>query len=101
MLTPNRKHHVVFIVDGRPCIVTTVVDGILCDGNGRRQYGWSWFGWYDKKRVCRVNLPGDVTGGPKLKPAPSFNGTLHRIRIYDRYLRTSEAVGNRQASKEE
>lgn len=83
-LRVNAWHHVVFIVDGGPKIVTCVVDGVLNDGGVVRQYGWGRFG---------PEL-GDVNGAARARLVPSFNGALRRFRLYGRYLRTSEAVGN-------
>ena len=87
LLRANKLHHVVFIVDGGPKIISILVDGALCDGRRHRQYGWGRF---------RKEL-GDINGASKLKIAPSMSGELRYLRIYDRYLRTSEAVGNFQA----
>ncbi len=72
-------HHVVATVDGGPGIITFVVDGQLCDGGSRRQFGWGRFA---------PNL-GDVNGGG-LRVA----GAVRRLRVYARPLRTSEAVAN-------
>jgi hypothetical protein len=77
-------HHITAIVDGGPKIVTFVVDGVLCDGGTHRQYGWGRF----NKEL------GDVNGSEKLRIAPSLNGKVKVLRIYDRYLRTSEAIAN-------
>jgi len=74
---------VVAIVDGGPCIISFVVDGALCDGGEHRQFGWERF---------TPNLY-DVTGGPELRIAPE----VRSLRIYDRALRVSEAVGNWRA----
>ncbi|HOB75826.1 MAG TPA: exo-alpha-sialidase [Phycisphaerae bacterium] len=87
LLKAGRTHHVTIIVDGGPKIITFVVDGQLCDGGETRQYGWGRFS----------NQLGDVNGG-RLKIAPSLSGRLERVRIYNRYLRTSEAVALAQAS---
>ena len=87
LLKANALHHVVFIVDGGPKIISVVVDGVLCDGGTYRQYGWGRF----KKEI------GDVNGADKLRIAPSLKGQLKSLRIYNRYLRTSEAVANYHA----
>lgn len=87
LLKVNTLHHLVFIVDGGSKIISLLVDGALCDGGTHRRYGWSRF---------RKEL-GDINGASKLKIAPSMNSELRSLRIYDRYLRTSEAVGNFQA----
>jgi hypothetical protein len=86
-LKRGQWHHVVIIVDGGPKIITFVLDGVLCDGGSARQHGWR-----------RFNAAlGDVNALGKAKVAPSFGGELKCLRIYDRYLRTSEAVGNFRA----
>ena len=89
LLKPGKTHHVTAIVDGGPSIITFVVDGKLCDGGERRIRGW---GRFDPK-------VGDINGSDKLRIAPSFAGEVLHLRVYDRYLRTSEAVGNFQASQ--
>jgi hypothetical protein len=86
-VSPGGPHHVVFIVDGGPKIVTVVADGVLLDGGAGRQYGW---GRFDARLV-------DVTGSGELRVAPSMRGAVRSLRIYDRYLRTSEAVANFRA----
>jgi hypothetical protein len=103
LLQPNKLHHVVFIVDGGPKVISAVVDGVLCDGgeNPQRKYGYGRFvmAQYADKLSDKINNPGveeigDVTGGKVLRIAPSLKGQVSGLRIYDRYLRTSEAVGN-------
>jgi hypothetical protein len=103
LLQPNKPHHVVFIVDGGPKVISAVVDGVLCDGgeNPQRKYGYGRFvmAQYADKLSDKINNPGveeigDVTGGKVLRIAPSLKGQVRGLRIYDRYLRTSEVVGN-------
>ncbi len=79
--------HVAFMVDGGPKIIPVVVDGVLNDGGAVRQYGW---GRFDSQL-------GNVNGMRKTKVAPALFGEVKRLRIYPRYLRTSEAVSNRRA----
>ena len=74
-------------VDGGPKIITFVVDGRLCDGGESGQFGWGRFS---------PNLR-DVYGEDMLRIAPSLAGSIHRLRMYDHYLRTSEAIGNYRA----
>jgi hypothetical protein len=76
--------HVTVIVDAGPRIITWLVDGVLNDGGAVREFGWGRF-----SPELR-----DVNGTAKVKLAPAMNGQLAGLRIYDRYLRTSEAVGN-------
>ncbi len=87
MLQRGKLHHVVAIVDGGPKIVSFVVDGKLCDGGGYRQFGW---GRYSR------DLHG-VNGAGTLRIAPSAEAEVLGLRVYGRYLRTSEAIGNFRA----
>jgi len=84
VLTPNAWHHVAIIVDGAPDVISFVVDGVLCDGGDESTYGWGRF----------TPALGDVNGAAELHVVPSSSRQLKRLRIYDRYLRTSEAIGN-------
>jgi hypothetical protein len=87
LLGAGKLHHVVVIVDAGPRILSFVVDGVLCDGGAHRPYGWTrWQGTL-----------GDVSGTGKLRLAPALRGELYRLRVYDRFLRTSEAVAHFQA----
>jgi hypothetical protein len=83
-LKVNTWQHVAVIVDGGPKIVSFVVDGVFNDGGAVREYGWGRF----------PMAMGDVNGAPTAKLATGLYGKLARLRIYGRYLRTSEAVGN-------
>jgi BNR repeat protein/concanavalin A-like lectin/glucanase superfamily protein len=77
---PGRPHHVVASADAGPRIITFVIDGVLCDGGAQRQYGWGrWNGTL-----------GDVTGAGQLRIGPA----IRQLRLYNRYLRTSEAVAH-------
>jgi hypothetical protein len=88
-LTPGQPHHVVAIVDGGPKIISFVVDGVMCDGGDQRQYGW---GRFDPAL-------GDVNGSANIRIGSNAGDRVHILRIYDRYLRTSEAVGNYHAGR--
>ncbi len=87
LLKPGQLHHVAVIVDAGPKIITFVVDGVLCDGGEARPCGWG---------RCQGEL-ADVSGSGKLRVSPSLGGDLKGLRIYRRYLRTSEAVANYHA----
>ena len=87
LLSTNAWHHVAVVVDGGPRVITFIIDGLLCDGGKFREYGWGRFG-----RDLR-----DVTGAEILKVATNLKGKLNLVRIYDRYLRTSEIISNYQA----
>jgi hypothetical protein len=64
-----------------------VIDGLLNDGGEHRQFGWGRF-----SPTLR-----DVHAAATLQIAPSLRGEIRRLRLYDRALRTSEAVGNYRA----
>ncbi len=87
LLKVGQLHHIVANVDAGPKIVTFVVDGRLCDGGPARQFGWGRFD---------ADLERAGAGKP-LGVAASFSGRIHRLRVYSRPLRTSEAVGNYRA----
>lgn len=76
--------HVAVIVDSGPRIVSFVVDGEFNDGGDIRNYGWARF-------PDKLN---DVNGAALAKIAPLLYGELRQLRVYNRYLRTSEVVGN-------
>ena len=85
-LTAGKLHHVVFIVDGGPCIISVVSDGVLGDGGADRQYGW---GRFDPQF-------GNPAGGP-LRITAALNKTVKHVKLYTRYLTTAEAVDNFRA----
>lgn len=76
---PGKLHHIAVIVDGGSKIISFVIDGILNDGGDARQFGWGRFS---------PNLKS-VAGAPDLRIDQS---AVRCLRIYNRYLRTSEAI---------
>ena len=103
-LEPGKEHHVVFIVDGGPKCVSVVVDGVFCDGAGEeRKYGYGRFvrtkytSPFSDEKTEQPEI-ADVSGGPTLRIAPSIRGRVERLRLYNRYLLTTEAIGNRRAA---
>lgn len=82
---PGRAHHLVVTVDGGPKIITFIADGVLCDGGDERQFGWGRFSPH-------LRAPNSDA---RLKIAPGVKS----LRLYQRALRTSEAVGNFQAGR--
>jgi hypothetical protein len=79
-------HHVAVVVDGGPKIVTWIVDGVLNDGGAVREFGWG-----------RFNPKMDDVNGSGVKVAPALFGEMKQVRVYGRYLRTSEVIGNYRA----
>jgi hypothetical protein len=86
-LVAAKLQHVSVIIDGGPKIITFVIDGILNDGGDARQFGWGRFS-------PNLRTP---SGAPDLRIA---NREVKRLRVYDRYLRTSEAIAAFRAGVE-
>jgi hypothetical protein len=86
-LRTSTWQHVAFVVDGGPKIITVIVDGVLNDGGTVREFGW---GRFDPDIE-------EVNGQPTAQIAPAIFGEIKLLRIYNRYLRTSEVVGNWRA----
>jgi hypothetical protein len=87
VLSAGKDHHVTVTLDGGPRILMFVVDGVLCDGGSERPQGFT-----------RVDGDlGDVNGDGESRLRVST--ALRSLRIYDRPLRTSEAVANHRASE--
>lgn len=100
LLASGEPYHAVVIVDGGPKVVSMVINGILDDGGDdeERRYGYGRFlqtKYEDRSSQKRQAAPemGDVTGGPTFR----LGNSVQSLKIYDRYLRTSEAVGNFRA----
>jgi hypothetical protein len=83
VLRAGEAQHVVAIVDGGPKIITFVIDGKLNDGGDQRQFGWSRYS---------PNLRS-ANGEKTLR----VGAGVERLRVYGRYLRTSEAIANFRA----
>jgi hypothetical protein len=79
--------YVAFVVDGGPKIITVMVDGVLNDGGPVREYGWGRF---------PTELQ-DVNGLATARACEGVFGGIKLLRFYDRYLRTSELMGNWRA----
>ncbi|MCY2953581.1 MAG: exo-alpha-sialidase [Planctomycetota bacterium] len=87
LLKAGVDHHTTVIVDAGPKVIMFVIDGQLCNGGKQRPFG---YGWFD------ANLK-DVSGARTLRLAAGLRGELRTLRIYDRALRVSEAVGSFRA----
>src|SRR5690606_20670292 len=85
VLSSDKLHHVVFNIDGASGIASVLVDGVLSDGSlETRPYGWGRIHTFMK----------DLNDTYKCKINPDFDGEIHYLRVYERYLTTSEAVRN-------
>jgi hypothetical protein len=68
-----------------------VVNGKLCDGGDQRLRGWGRIG----------ESLEDVNGSRIWKLAPDLHGSIRSLRVYHRYLTTSEAISNFHAGKKQ
>ena len=96
-LVEGKRHHVAFIVDGAADVISVVVDGHLCDGGGKRKFGWGRAHYYGESG--KAEFLGDVSGA-SLRIARESEGCIERLRVYDRYLRTAEVVENLRAERD-
>jgi hypothetical protein len=81
--------HITATVDAGPRVVSFVVDGEFNDGGPIRQFGWG-------------RLPAEISevnGKPRAALATNLFGKLGAFRVFDRPLRTTEAVGNFRAGR--
>jgi hypothetical protein len=112
MLMAARDQHVVIVADGGPKIITFIVDGVLCDGGDFRMFGWGRFNpllRYAHSHVGNwVTAPGTSTEShDSVRPTQDdtneaveiASGSVHVLRVYNRALRTSEAIANFKAGK--
>ena len=103
-------HHLVAIVDGGPKVISFVVDGRFNDGGEFRQFGWGRYSPnlrdVNASVVSTLDLsdmqePADrqsQQGGMQaLRIGPDLDGEILSVRIYSRYLLTTEAIGNFRA----
>ncbi|MSU51572.1 MAG: LamG domain-containing protein [Opitutus sp.] len=86
-LQARKRHHVVVVADSGPKIIMFIVDGILCDGGSEREFGWGRFSPFFQ--TSDSDTP--------LRLAPNFHGRLINIRLYNRAMTVSEAIGNFRA----
>ena len=84
MLTIQKEHYISIVVDGKAHVLSTVIDGRLCDGGKDRQYGWGKY----SHSLGNINSPG------KLHILSQCDASIKTLRIYGRYLRTSECIAN-------
>jgi hypothetical protein len=87
-------HAVTVIVDNGPKIIQFVVDGTVCNGRDFRQYGWGTFtSNMGDMRFDQISL-GQLSEGQN-RPA----GKLSLLRLYNRPLMNTEAIGNYRNGK--
>lgn len=72
------------MVDGGSRTILFVLDGILLDGGSERYYGYAKFS----------PTLGDINGTKELQLNTDDTCPISMVRIYDRALSTSEAIGD-------
>lgn len=77
--------HVVVTIDGGPKVITFVINGVLGDGGDDRQFGWGRF--------------SPDFRGPTGRGAMDIGPGVTLVRVYNRALKTFEAIGNAQAAR--
>lgn len=87
VLKTNTLNHVVVFLDGRAKVICFVTDGLLDDGGTQRPFGFGRFS----------PTLDDIGGARDLCIAPDLHGELRHLCLYNRALRTSEAIGNYHA----
>ena len=89
-----------------PKIISFVVNGILCDGGAYRQYGWGRFSPGLRHVNSASKNPIIAPGSTDMQahaPAEAdaqrveVSSAIRLLRVYDRFLRTSEVIGNYRA----
>ena len=99
LLSVGKKHRVAFVVDGGPKMISVIVDGVLADGGGERPFGYGRFFAQENEKLELVGQEmKSVSSEALLRIGSSADVEISRLRIYDRYLRTSEVVGNHRAT---
>jgi hypothetical protein len=83
---PGKPRHIAVVVDGGPKVITFITDGVLNDGGESRQFGWGRFSPHLRSAQGSSTLTID-------------NRAVIRLRIYDRILRTSEAIASFRAGQ--
>jgi len=109
-LMPGKRAHITVHVDGAADIVTFVTDGRVNDGarhsdkEMERMWGFfhfecSFMNGTDQGKPGKITPFRDVNGAGQIQLAPELSGELHRIRVYDRCLMHTEAIGNYRAAR--
>lgn len=84
----QQTHRVALSVDGLARVVSSVVNGVFGSGGSQRPQGWAHLD-------PRITAVGSASG-PKCTVHPAVT----RLRVYNRYLSTTEMIGNWRADQE-
>ena len=105
-LQAGELQHLAVVVDGGPRVISFIIDGVLCDGGAFRQFGWGRFSAAlrhvnrsDKNPIIAPGSTGTRDHAPAEADAQQLqvSSAIRLLRIYNRYLRTAEVIGNYRA----
>lgn len=114
LLKAGRREQVTVIVDGGPKLILFVVNGELCDGAGKRHFGWGRFSpylwdvsggkaadpWASRREGEPFRLSWYRDKEVPLQICPDGGAVVERLRIYNRHLLVNEAIGNHKAERD-
>jgi hypothetical protein len=82
-INTGKRQHLVIVIDGGPHVVSFILDGHFLDGGKDRQFGWGRFSPHFM----------NATGCGEIRVGHRIFGSMSLVRVYDRALTTSQAVG--------
>ena len=82
-IAAGQPQHIVVIIDGGPKIISFVTNGQLNDGGDHRQFGWGRF----NPNLMHVKGLGDL----------NRSAAVLKLAVFNRYLRTAEALASYRA----
>ena len=88
-----REHHVTISVDGFARVIAAITNGIFNDGGSTRPQGWAHLGSY-----VDLTGAGDIEVVDGASECMIDARAVKLLRVYNRYLLTSEAIGNWRAT---
>lgn len=86
-VSTNGTHYFSIIVDGGPKVISFMSDGLFNDGGSHRQFGWGRFNPFLQS----------IDGSDQLHIAPQLHGSISHLKIYNRAIKHTEAIGNYRA----
>lgn len=92
LISAYGEHCVSVIVDNGPKVIQFIVDGIVCNGQNFRKYGWKHFKPVMDDFIFNNVEVGELAAG-QLRP----KGKLCMLRIYNRPLMNTEVIGNHRS----
>lgn len=83
-ISAGGTHFFSIIIDGGPKVISFVSDGLFNDGGAHRQFGWGRFNPFLHT----------IDGSDQLHIASELHGSLSNLKIYNRAIKHTEAIGN-------